>query len=154
MDYKVTFADGSEAFAHSGVKGMKWGVWNAETAARYGRKGGTKHKHGLSPTQKALIVAAGTTAVAVGVATGARVVGTMLGGPAVGVAAGRGAGTFTRSVSRILADKYDIPSLYEVALNQDNISAGMSALRDLVGSDSHDSSSNHTNLAAVDARHK
>ena len=25
MDYKVTFQDGSEALAHHGVKGMKWG---------------------------------------------------------------------------------------------------------------------------------
>ena len=35
MDYKVTFTDGSKALAHHGVKGMKWGVWNAETRARY-----------------------------------------------------------------------------------------------------------------------
>ena len=34
MDYKVTFEDGSEALMHHGIKGMKWGVWNAETAAR------------------------------------------------------------------------------------------------------------------------
>jgi hypothetical protein len=26
--------------AHYGVKGMKWGVWNSETATRYGAKGG------------------------------------------------------------------------------------------------------------------
>ncbi len=35
MDYKLTFEDGSEALMHHGIKGMKWGVWNAETAARY-----------------------------------------------------------------------------------------------------------------------
>ena len=35
MDYKVTFEDGSEALMHHGIKGMKWGVWNSETAARY-----------------------------------------------------------------------------------------------------------------------
>lgn len=35
--YKFTFQDGSESLMHYGVKGMKWGVWNAETAARYGR---------------------------------------------------------------------------------------------------------------------
>ena len=34
-EYKFTFEDGSEALAHHGVKGMKWGVWNAETKARY-----------------------------------------------------------------------------------------------------------------------
>jgi hypothetical protein len=35
MDYKFTFEDGSEALLHYGVKGMKWGRWNAETQARY-----------------------------------------------------------------------------------------------------------------------
>lgn len=38
MDYKFTFEDGSEAIAHHGVKGMKWGVRNAETLAKYGLK--------------------------------------------------------------------------------------------------------------------
>jgi hypothetical protein len=37
--YKLTFEDGSSRYlAHYGVKGMKWGVWNAETSARH--KGG------------------------------------------------------------------------------------------------------------------
>lgn len=37
MEYLVTFDDGSSAFlAHHGVKGMKWGRWNAETKAKYG----------------------------------------------------------------------------------------------------------------------
>lgn len=35
MDYKLTFEDGSAAIAHHGVKGMKWGVWNAETQEKY-----------------------------------------------------------------------------------------------------------------------
>lgn len=35
MNYKFTFQDGSEALMHYGVKGMKWGVWNEETASRY-----------------------------------------------------------------------------------------------------------------------
>ena len=42
MDLLFSFSDGSRAIAHSGVKGMKWGVWNAETAARY--KGGPGHR--------------------------------------------------------------------------------------------------------------
>ena len=37
MEYHITFTDGSNAFlAHHGVKGMKWGKWNAETQAKYG----------------------------------------------------------------------------------------------------------------------
>ena len=38
--YKLTFEDGSEAYlSHHGVKGMKWGVRNEETKARYDRQG-------------------------------------------------------------------------------------------------------------------
>lgn len=43
MDYRFTFQDGSEVLMHYGVKGMKWGVWNAETAARH-RGGGRPSK--------------------------------------------------------------------------------------------------------------
>ena len=53
MDYKLVFEDGSEAIAHSGVKGMKWGAWNAETRAR--RTGGAKKtplEKGYRPTQR------------------------------------------------------------------------------------------------------
>lgn len=39
MDYIVTFVDDSQALMHWGVKGMHWGVWNAETAAKYGQAG-------------------------------------------------------------------------------------------------------------------
>ena len=40
MDYKFTFEDGSSGYlAHHGVKGMKWGVRNAETLSRYDRLG-------------------------------------------------------------------------------------------------------------------
>lgn len=43
MDYLITFSDGSEGyFAHSGVKGMKWGTWKPETAYKY------KHGNGGS----------------------------------------------------------------------------------------------------------
>lgn len=34
MDFKFTFESGSTALAHYGVAGMKWGVWNDETAAK------------------------------------------------------------------------------------------------------------------------
>ena len=44
MDYRFTFEDGTEALAHHGVKGMKWGVWNAETAARYGGGSGVRKR--------------------------------------------------------------------------------------------------------------
>lgn len=47
MDYLITMEDGSSVcLSHHGVKGMKWGVWNAETAARH--RGG----RGLSKTSK------------------------------------------------------------------------------------------------------
>lgn len=36
MEYKITFEDGSSGYLeHHGVKGMHWGVHNAETKARY-----------------------------------------------------------------------------------------------------------------------
>ena len=46
MEYKITFEDGTEGYLeHFGVKGMHWGVWNAETRARYlglhGARGGS-----------------------------------------------------------------------------------------------------------------
>jgi hypothetical protein len=46
MEYLLSFDDGSEAFlAHYGIKGMKWGKWNAETRARYtGAGNGTFYK--------------------------------------------------------------------------------------------------------------
>lgn len=44
MSYAITFEDGSSAYLeHHGVKGMHWGVRNAETQARYaGGKGGQR----------------------------------------------------------------------------------------------------------------
>ena len=40
MEYMVTFEDGTEGYlSHHGVQGMKWGVWNAETRARYADEG-------------------------------------------------------------------------------------------------------------------
>ena len=42
MDFLITFEDGSSAYLeHYGVKGMHWGVWNAETRARYADEGKT-----------------------------------------------------------------------------------------------------------------
>jgi len=43
MDYKFTFQDGSEAMAHYGVQGMKWGKWNAETQTRYANAGNSTY---------------------------------------------------------------------------------------------------------------
>lgn len=44
MEYKLTFEDGSSAYLeHHGIKGMKWGVRNAETLAKYaGGNGGQR----------------------------------------------------------------------------------------------------------------
>lgn len=50
MDFKCTFEDGSEAIAHYGVLGMKWGVWNAETRAR---RDGSKADNLVSKRKKA-----------------------------------------------------------------------------------------------------
>ncbi len=49
MEYVITFDDGSEAYlAHHGVLGMKWGVRNAETQARYaGGEGRAARKRDL-----------------------------------------------------------------------------------------------------------
>lgn len=35
MEYKFAFDDGRTVLVHHGVKGMKWGVWNSDTRARY-----------------------------------------------------------------------------------------------------------------------
>lgn len=49
MPYKLTFEDGSSAYLeHHGIKGMKWGIWNAETQARYAEEGKTAPGGGLS----------------------------------------------------------------------------------------------------------
>lgn len=56
MKYRFTFDDGSEALIHYGVRGMKWGIWNSETRAKY--QGGTskeakKYLKGYDKYQKA-----------------------------------------------------------------------------------------------------
>ena len=50
MEYKLTFEDGSEALMHHGTKGMKWGVWNAETAAR--RMGSAKDQRAVRKEER------------------------------------------------------------------------------------------------------
>ena len=48
-EFKLPFEDGSNGYlAHHGVKGMHWGVWNAETQARYAEEGKTPPGGGLS----------------------------------------------------------------------------------------------------------
>ena len=50
MDYKFTFEDGSEAIAHYGVKGMKWGKrksnWHGTDFTVTGQGGGTEEVPG------------------------------------------------------------------------------------------------------------
>lgn len=50
MEYVFTFSDGSKALAHSGVKGMKWGVWNEETRTRY--SSGSGHRSIMKANKK------------------------------------------------------------------------------------------------------
>lgn len=53
MDYKITFEDDSSGYlVHYGVKGMKWGEWNAETQARY--QGG-KSDHSREDHDRAVV---------------------------------------------------------------------------------------------------
>lgn len=54
MEYLIHFEDGSEGYlAHHGIKGMKWGVWNAETASRY-RGGDASTVRGARKTARAI----------------------------------------------------------------------------------------------------
>ena len=68
MDYKFTFEDGSEALAHHGVKGMKWGVWNEETKSRYGMsiKNPSKAKANIKFAAKSAGLVAGVGAATAG----------------------------------------------------------------------------------------
>lgn len=54
MEYLLTFDNGSQAMLeHSGVKGMKWGVWNAETKVRYsGDKGSSRFNKDMAKLGK------------------------------------------------------------------------------------------------------
>ena len=51
MDYLITIDTGDKYLVHHGTKGMKWGKWNAETAARYA--GGTRSDRTVKFTSKA-----------------------------------------------------------------------------------------------------
>ena len=61
MEYAISFSDGSSAYlAHHGVKGMRWGVRNAETLARYaGGKGKSSVGQKIASTKTARRFAAG-----------------------------------------------------------------------------------------------
>lgn len=49
MEYKLTFQDGSSAYlAHHGVKGMHWGVQNADTQAKYAGGTGGQRRYRLA----------------------------------------------------------------------------------------------------------
>jgi len=48
-DYLITTDTGEQFLAHHGVQGMKWGKWNAETAARYAGSGSRKKYIDASP---------------------------------------------------------------------------------------------------------
>lgn len=90
MDYVFTFEDGSEGYlAHHGVKGMKWGVWNAETRARY--SGGPRKPSVAKANLKfaAKMLGVGTAAAVAGGSFSTA--GGLLGGP-IGASAGMGAG--------------------------------------------------------------
>ncbi len=76
-DYFITMDTGEQFLAHHGVKGMKWGKWNSETAARYsGSKAGKavagiKDKiNNMSPETKQKIKT-GAKVAAVGLGTAA-----------------------------------------------------------------------------------
>ena len=71
MEYKVTFADGSgAALVHFGVKGMKWGVWNQETAARRNGKPSVAKARAKYFTKETLATAGQIgTGIAAGVGT-------------------------------------------------------------------------------------
>ena len=42
-DYLITMDTGEKFLAHYGVRGMKWGQWNAETKARYSNAGNSTY---------------------------------------------------------------------------------------------------------------
>lgn len=111
MDYKVTFQDGSEALAHYGVLGMKWGVWNSETRAR---RSGEGRKPRLTAEQKARYKEVAKVALK-GAAVGAAIIGgrmlvraalTAALGPVGGAAATGGVHGAAR-LSQILLDRPD-----------------------------------------------
>ncbi len=83
MDYLVTFEDGSTGYlAHHGVMGMKWGVRNAETQAKYaGKSGSATRRGGLSADTKRRLKTA-----AIGLGTAAAIGGAVYLGRRTGLA--------------------------------------------------------------------
>ena len=70
MEYLITFEDGSSGYlAHYGVKGMKWGVWNEETARRNNAGGSQKfqqRKKDMAAAAKSAAISASVTAIRTG----------------------------------------------------------------------------------------
>ncbi len=63
-DYLITMDTGEQFLAHHGVKGMKWGKWNSETAEKY--QGGDGKRKGMSDSTKQKLKTAGKVAAVVG----------------------------------------------------------------------------------------
>ena len=57
-EMKLAFEDGSSGYlVHYGIKGMKWGVWNAETKARYNENPALREERDLKDRENAAITA-------------------------------------------------------------------------------------------------
>lgn len=104
MDYVVYLESGSSVFLeHSGVKGMKWGVRNAETQKRYSRQRKQKVERVAKSTMKDLkgaALAGAGTAAATTLTTGSMLVGATAGGAKFAAMSGYSLAANTAAVAR------------------------------------------------------